>query len=386
MLRTRVPYQSKAGHVSKPSTDRAAAIALGTRVEGSIPSSADDITADFVQDVVHAAGLDASVGAVTVEPLGSARGFACELLRVTPHYIQASAVAPASFVAKLPSRTPEAVALAHALDLWNVESLCYEGVLPRVPVRVPVCWYNGADPATDQFALLIEDLSAMSTVDQVAGLKPKQSELVIDWLAGLHSAFWNSEDLPQQVMTGAQSDALVAPAIESLLSVYADSFADLLPDGSMARVEQLLEPFAQGRLAQSAHTTLIHGDLRGDNVMYDDDEIVAVDWQGVRRAPGTRDVAYILTTSVPIEDRREMEERLITRYRDALLSAGADPGNRDEVWESYRLGVATSMMIQVLAGGHLAGADERSRRLIDVAGQRVFGAAADLDIGGGMVA
>jgi len=370
----------------KPSTDRAAAIALGTRVQGSIPSSADDITVDFVQGVVHAAGLDASVGAVTVEPLGSARGFACELLRVTPHYTQACAVAPASFVAKLPSRTPEAVALAHVLDLWNVESLCYDGVLPRVPVRVPVCWYNGADPATDQFALLIEDLSAMSTVDQVAGLKPQQSELVIDWLAGLHSAFWNSEDMPQQVMTGAQSDALGSPAIELLMSTYADSFADLLPDGSMARVEQLLEPFAQGRLAQSAHTTLIHGDLRGDNVMYDDDEIVAVDWQGVRRAPGTRDVAYILTTSVPIEDRREMEEQLITRYRNALLSAGADPGNRDEVWESYRLGVGTSMMIQVLAGGHLAGADERSRRLIDVAGQRVFGAAADLDIGGGMVA
>jgi Ecdysteroid kinase-like family len=257
-------------------------------------------------------------------------------------------------VVKLPSRTPEAEALAHALDLWNVESVAYRMVLPDVRIRTPHCWYNGADPATDRYALVLEDLSVMTPVDQVDGMGPDLTIRTIDWMAGLHGPFWGRGDEVTDLPACGETDQWVATAIQGFLPGYADRFAEMLPAGSIARVEKLIEAFGAGSLAATDTPTVIHGDLRGDNLMYSGEEVVAVDWQGARRGPGARDVSYVLTSSLDEQQRRDTERSLIARYHEKLIDAGAAAGSLNDTWESYRQGVAASMMIQVLRSGKSA--------------------------------
>merc|ERR1719217_1924750 len=67
--------------------------------------------------------------------------------------------------------------------------------------------------------------------------------------------------------------------------------------------------------------TVCHGDLRSDNVLLSRDpstgrirECVPIDMQCLKAVPGEFDLAYLLSQSLSIEDRRRHEVDLIRAY------------------------------------------------------------------------
>lgn len=60
------------------------------------------------------------------------------------------------------------------------------------------------------------------------------------------------------------------------------------------------------------------------------------DWQGVVRGHWSRDLAYALSTSLTIENRRHWERELLDYYVDQLQEAAAAVVPRDTVFENYR--------------------------------------------------
>ena len=69
--------------------------------------------------------------------------------------------------------------------------------------------------------------------------------------------------------------------------------------------------------------TLIHGDLRTENILYHpDDSATVVDWQTPMASCGLADVAYFLGGSLDTSDRRAHEQTLVSIYRQRLNALG----------------------------------------------------------------
>jgi aminoglycoside phosphotransferase (APT) family kinase protein len=93
-------------------------------------------------------------------------------------------------------------------------------------------------------------------------------------------------------------------AVDMFLNRHGDRFPPeirMLAERLRGRLAQVVEPLAQG--------PLIHGDLHLDNVIFDGDRAVILDWQTARVAPPVFDFVLFAYSSVSIDDRRALERR-----------------------------------------------------------------------------
>ncbi len=106
------------------------------------------------------------------------------------------------------------------------------------------------------------------------------------------------------------------------------------------------------QLTEPAPFSVIHGDYRLDNLLFDPvtGEVTAVDWQTAAIGPPLRDVAYFLGTSMRSEDRAAHEESLVGAYHSALLEHGIRTYSFDR-------------MLERLPHGTAAGADDDRDRM-----------------------
>jgi aminoglycoside phosphotransferase (APT) family kinase protein len=106
-----------------------------------------------------------------------------------------------------------------------------------------------------------------------------------------------------------------------------------------------------GRWAASPAQTfsLIHGDYRLDNLMFDPNgsAVTALDWQTATSGPPARDLAYFLGTSLVSDQRREHEKDLVGAYCAALGERGVDYP-LGQAWLDYRAGMLQGPLITVL--------------------------------------
>lgn len=83
---------------------------------------------------------------------------------------------------------------------------------------------------------------------------------------------------------------------------------------------------------------IVHGDPHiGNTFITPDGEPGFLDWQGLHIGSAFHDVAYFLTGSLTIQDRRENERSLVEQYFKALHEKGGPRLTIDDVWEEYRI-------------------------------------------------
>ncbi len=97
----------------------------------------------------------------------------------------------------------------------------------------------------------------------------------------------------------------------------------------------------------------MHGDPHFGNLFVDvegGDRTGFLDWAVLCRAPGLRDVAYVLCNSVPQDVREPNEREFVDRYCEVLAAAGVD---LDPVaaWEQYRLFAVYSWVAAAATAG-----------------------------------
>ena len=115
-----------------------------------------------------------------------------------------------------------------------------------------------------------------------------------------------------------------------------------------------------GRMADGA-TTVLHGDARLDNIFFDGDEAIFLDFQLTIRGRGPHDLAYLVGTSMPVEDQRGHWERLLRRYHRALVDAGVSDYAWEQCLKDYResllyLTVGAMSLIATFESGNERGA------------------------------
>jgi hypothetical protein len=314
--------------------------------------------------------------------IGADRGMLGMIYRLDLTFVEPTS-APTTVVAKFASQRPESLASAKRGGTHRREMNCYAKVLPETPVTSPAVHAVHFDPDTCQYMLIQEYVAADTSIDQIEGLDVERARMVLKQLARLHSYWWNSprlaefDWLPPIDSPDRRTNLrhIAKNGWEQLITTGVDSltpserqFGQQLPD----RIDLALQNLA-------THTpTLLHGDLRTDNLLYDlaRPRVVLVDWQGVGSGPPSFDLAYFLTQSMSTESRRRHQEQLIQTYVEEMSRLGC-PATRTELLAGYRDALHYGLVIACAVA--LVGDSGESRRelLARTCGRRALDALID---------
>ena len=320
-----------------------------------IPVSPDEVTASWLSDV-----LRTGVDAVDVSPIGTGQTGAT--YRVAVRY-GSDAGLPGSFVVKLPAQD-EAVRDRVALS-YRSEHAFYTEVADTVAVPLARCYHCAIADEGAQFVLLLADMAPAEQGDQILGCTPAQAHLAVTALAGLHGPRFN--DQAWLSFTGTvmpKPDEATARGLGDITGVAAQT--------TLEKLGPRMDPADRATVSESAaligdwlwnappRFSLLHGDYRLDNLLFDPDHtrVTVVDWQTLAVGLPARDLAYFIATSLPAEERAAHERDLVAAYHRALTGYGVSGYDVETCWQDYRLGMLQVPLISTL-GHAFSAATER---------------------------
>ena len=295
-----------------------------------IPRTHDELDAGWLTHALAAGGVieRARVTAITVEPVGEERAFAGHPVRVRLIYDRSEQGAPVTLIAKFPATNAQMRGALSGLRWYESELRFYDELAGDTPVRTPRSYFSAMDAPAQDYVLLIEDLGAATAGDQIAGASLQQAEIAIDELARLHARWWEHPrlDTLDWLARGAVRRAEAADFWQQFYrrgwEHVRGAMGDMLPDAVTPIAEALGDRYA-ALVRESAEPprTLVHGDYRLDNLLFDAQPRPAViDWQLVSRGRGVYDLAYFLGTNLAPELRRTHEHALLRRWHDVAAA------------------------------------------------------------------
>ncbi len=263
--------------------------------------------------------------------IGADRGMLGEiyLLHLTYPSTPTGPAGPTEIVAKFAALRHGSLASAKRGGAHERELRCFDEFLADTEVNTPRCHGAFYDPHDATFLLLQDAIDNDPTIDQLTGLSLEQARLVLTEAARLHARWWNDPRLaaatwlppldgPQRVHNLTTLAATGWPKLTDMLGNELTEAEQRLGAELPERVHAALTELAR------LPATLLHCDLRADNLLFSPsgDKVTIVDWQGAGTGPPSFDLAYFLTQSLTVEDRRAHEDDLLDFYRDQLAHAG----------------------------------------------------------------
>jgi hypothetical protein len=231
--------------------------------------------------------------------------------------------------------------------LYANEVNFYRQLRREVPVEAPVSLAASYDHDSHRFVLLLEDLSARDVrfPNALSSVPLSAVESALDNLASLHGRYWQTprfgEDLSwlETHVHGTLNDFMTRQVPHVIQEeIDTNPFKKEL----VAKLDATGDSLLAGMLAVQRHQaslpqTLLHGDSHIGNVyLLPDDSAGLLDWQLMVRGYCMHDVNYLITTALPIDQRRRHEAALLRRYLARLTECGVpDAPDFDTAWREY---------------------------------------------------
>ncbi|MGI9600931.1 MAG: phosphotransferase [Acidimicrobiales bacterium] len=323
-------------------------------------------------------GNGVEVKSADAERIAVGEGFMGELARVTLGY--AGPPGPSSVIVKIPTTDSGLKPVGVMLGVYERESRFYNEVMPHLSVRTARCLYNGADAPTESYALVLEDLGHLEGGNQVAGMGIDQARACIRAAAGIHGRWWDHDLLVGLDWVPAPDN----PVNMGLQGMYEESFDALMerwghlyPTQIKAEIERYIPHISSFLVGLGeAGRTLTHNDFRLDNLFFDGDEVVVLDWQVLGLGDGMGDLVPLLTTNISEEVRQAHEADLLRFYFDEMRAQGSGTSHFEDLVRMYR---ANQMFWLINWGNNAARANpgERSDALMEAVLRRCIAAAVE---------
>lgn len=349
------------------------------------PTHPSELTAEWLSARLHASRVTdrAHVVGFTTTPVGEGIGMLGILVRVALEYDHPEAGAPASLVAKFATPVVGNRAVAMAYRLYEREVGFYKEIAPTISASAPRCYAAEVEPESGDCILLLEDLSAMRTGDQAAGCTAAEAREILDAVVPLHAKYWgHPEDLAVKSVPRIDGEAQIVgitAGCEAGWDPCMANFGHVVADEIKASRDRFLAAVPEiHRMIGRRVQTIIHGDLRLDNMMFDESKIVLLDW-ALSISTGLQDVAYLVSQNVTIDERRAHESELIEHYLRRLKAHGVDH-SAEQCWEDYRTGVLYMFCYAVVIAGTLDPANERGAAFMEKLVERSSATMMDHDI------
>ena len=320
--------------------------------EHTIPGSPDDVTADWLSNVLSTAGTKVEVATADVTPVGTGQTGATYRVAVT--YRSGGEGLPATFVVKLPSQDAEV--RARAAFGYRAEHAFYTDVADSVQIPMPRCFHCGIASDGADFVLLLSDMAPAVQGDQIAGCGAEDAELAVRALAGLHGPRWCDPawaDFAGAVM--GKPDEASAKGLGEIFSMATgmtlDKLGPHLSDEDRDTLNEVAELMTPWLLLEPDRFSILHGDFRLDNLLFDPahTRISVVDWQTLAVGLPARDLAYFTASGLGPELRSQIEKDLVAAYQQELLAYGVRDYDLDTCWRDYRLGMLQVPLITAMA-------------------------------------
>lgn len=334
-----------------------------------IPRHPADVTPAWLSAVLSERGEPVEIRDVDVIAIGTGQTGAT--YRISATYSSKRPNLPETFVIKLPA-SDDTVRDRVTLG-YRSEVAFYAGVAQKMAVPTPECFYCDISGDGADFALLLADMAPAVQGDQVAGCTLPEARLAVAALAGLHGPSWCDPawlGLPEVAMP-KPGDEAAAKGLGDVARMSAEITLDKLGEQISADDSETLTT-AMGLvtpwlLAEPGRYSLMHGDYRLDNLLFDPDRsrVTIVDWQTVGIGLPARDLSYFAATSLVPETRAAVEEQLVADYHQSLLAYGVTDYDRDMCWRDYRLGMLQAPLITGL-GFAFAASTERGDEMVAV--------------------
>lgn len=322
----------------------------------SIPADLEDLSPQFLTQVVR-----------TVHPGVSVTGFELlerkrygEIMVSTSDRLKMRLDYAPGAPEDLPRQV--AVKMKRSIDdvlgeLYQNEVDFYVHVRPDLSLEAPKLVGGVCDKETALYYLLLEDLSLRGAVFPSAVRENSLDDVraVLDQMARLHAAFWQSprldgdlkwyqrhvrgslsarmdQSLPQTI----SADLLVNPFKRELV----DSLNTDVP--AMHRLYRALQRH-QAALPQ----TLLHGDGHiGNSYLLPDGTAGLLDFQLSAIGYWAHDVNYLIVTALPVELRRREERGLLAWYLERLAAYGVTSApDMDTAFLEYRRAILWSFYV-----------------------------------------
>ncbi len=298
----------------------------------TIPTSSADLTPAWLTGFLGGAGHDVTVTSVGSEPVGSgqmAGSYRLALTYAEPTHLPTTMVAKLA-IGELPQRQ-------FASGVFRNEVLFYQRLAPTLAVPRPDCYASVISPEHTEFVLLLKDMAPAVQGDQIAGCTPHQARAVALAAAGLHGPRWCDQTLlevPGLALPTHDDRVLMDSVLEPMADAFRSRF--VLDEHETATIDWLVATAGDWLERPPRRFALIHGDLRIDNVLFGPDvQVTVVDWQTITPGNPLRDIAFLLSTSLNVEDRRTHERAIVAAYHAALGGFGVTDYTLDECWADY---------------------------------------------------
>jgi thiamine kinase-like enzyme len=311
------------------------------------------VGAAHITDVLHRSNLSGDARVREVVVTSSRATILSRIIRLRLIYDRAAADVPASVILK--TGLPERIGTGWKAGLQEVAF--YSNVAAAMEQHlVPRCYDSHWDAATDDWHLLLEDLTDTHATPTVWPLPPttKQCEAIVDTLARFHAAWWDDPRLGLSIGTwrdAAASEHLLRD-LTAHVTRFADRLGDALPRERRMLYQRLLDAFPRLLERYNTHrnVTLVHGDAHVWNIFLPragGEDLRLFDWDGWRIGIAASDLAYMMALHWYPDRRQRLERTLLDRYHAILIAQGVRDYDRHALDNDYRWAVLLQMATPV---------------------------------------
>ena len=331
-----------------------------------LPETPEELTASWLSTA-----LGWPIDVVDREILGQGQGFLGDIVRL--RLTSSDAAAPKSVIAKIPKKANRAT--GEMLGVYEREILFFQELAEDVPARTPKVHYSYYDrdagsekqkeilAACDRvpgfltplvaiagakiaaakkrkYLLIMEDLGELELGDQWVGATLDQCRLVLQNIASTHRRFWNSAALAEKFwLLPMDIDARMR---HRMFKSTLPALREVAPAGLEPVLAWLKKNGAKliQSLARETPQTLLHSDLRLDNVCFSSDGCAYLDWQLTRLGPAAYDVAYFIGGAMSPDISADAERELVREYHRSL---DAPDYAFDIFWRDYQRALVLSL-------------------------------------------
>jgi len=280
---------------------------------------------ELARRVAAALGLDSTYVVNDLATVGAGQVARCHRIVYDSHDRRITVVV------KSPSTDETSRATATGGRLYLRETSFYRELQPDVDIRTPDPLHVEYDPTSDDFMIVLEDLTPARSADQFTGLSREDAELALSELAGLHAPTAARGDLHERDwLRGIAQETLklYETIVPTLAQQFIERYDEVLVDRTRRVIERLGAELAGYADLEPAVPVVVHGDYRADNMIFGgrsgEVPLAIVDWQTIMVASPMLDVAYFIATSLSPADRMQYEDDLINLYLEQMSRRGVE--------------------------------------------------------------
>jgi len=350
------------------------------------PTCADELTLSWLQNQLSQTFPNSMLEGFSLETIGVGQGFMGQLVRIQLEFQEHRPGLPDTIIAKFASAKIETRELAAKMNYYGREIGFYQDFHSQAGIPIPKSFAINYDAANSHFVLLLEDLAPATITDQVEGNSEAESEQVIIAFARFHSHWWNN---PALLKTSWAESITNARPISDTLELFMDSMRQaeqtqrFAAYPEMQRLIPLLIPLFRMEPPQPFPFTLVHGDLRSDNIFFPRNSrghFKVIDWQTTGIGQPMTDIARWLTQSISIEQRRKTEHTLLQLYHRQLVANGINNYSYKSMLNEYKLNLVVTLLMFSMSMDDIDQSSDRAAPLFHVMYSRLDAALVDWEV------